>query len=125
SKTKEEHDVHLRLILELLKKEELYAKFSKCDFWLSKGFAVALAILITEASQSRQHDTLVRLPMDIRLKIDFGKSVDVIFVIEGGSGRVVTGVTVGISGIGERTVGSGITKTTTVSIDGDWICGTS
>ncbi|GJX37077.1 putative reverse transcriptase domain-containing protein [Tanacetum coccineum] len=35
SKTKEEHDVHLRLILELLKKEELYAKFSKCDFWLS------------------------------------------------------------------------------------------
>ncbi|GJS41908.1 putative reverse transcriptase domain-containing protein [Tanacetum coccineum] len=36
SKTKEEHDVYLRLILELLKKEELYAKFSKCDFWLSK-----------------------------------------------------------------------------------------
>ncbi|GJV99197.1 putative reverse transcriptase domain-containing protein [Tanacetum coccineum] len=35
-RTKEEHDVHLRLILELLKKEELYAKFSKCDFWLSK-----------------------------------------------------------------------------------------
>ncbi|GJS72509.1 putative reverse transcriptase domain-containing protein [Tanacetum coccineum] len=34
--TKEEHDVHLRLILELLKKEELYAKFSKCDFWLPK-----------------------------------------------------------------------------------------
>ncbi|GKD71261.1 hypothetical protein Tco_1325351 [Tanacetum coccineum] len=25
-----------QLILELLKKEELYAKFSKCDFWLSK-----------------------------------------------------------------------------------------
>ncbi|GJU37640.1 putative reverse transcriptase domain-containing protein [Tanacetum coccineum] len=36
SKTKEEHDAHLRLILELLKKEELHAKFSKCDFWLSK-----------------------------------------------------------------------------------------
>ncbi|GJX66218.1 putative reverse transcriptase domain-containing protein [Tanacetum coccineum] len=35
SKTKDEHDAHLRLILELLKKEELYAKFSKCDFWLS------------------------------------------------------------------------------------------
>ncbi|GJX79878.1 putative reverse transcriptase domain-containing protein [Tanacetum coccineum] len=34
--TKEEHDVHLRLILELLKKEELYAKFSKSDFWLLK-----------------------------------------------------------------------------------------
>ncbi|GKD86299.1 putative reverse transcriptase domain-containing protein, partial [Tanacetum coccineum] len=36
SKTKEEHDAQLRLILELLKKEELYAKFSKCNFWLSK-----------------------------------------------------------------------------------------
>ncbi|GKD16614.1 putative reverse transcriptase domain-containing protein [Tanacetum coccineum] len=36
SKTKEEHDAHLRLILEFLMKEELYTKFSKCDFWLSK-----------------------------------------------------------------------------------------
>ncbi|GJW88765.1 putative reverse transcriptase domain-containing protein [Tanacetum coccineum] len=27
---------HLKLILELLKKEELYAKFLKCEFWLSK-----------------------------------------------------------------------------------------
>ncbi|GJX80306.1 putative reverse transcriptase domain-containing protein [Tanacetum coccineum] len=34
--SKEEHAKHLKLILELLKKEELYAKFSKCDFWLSK-----------------------------------------------------------------------------------------
>ncbi|GKD16313.1 putative reverse transcriptase domain-containing protein [Tanacetum coccineum] len=33
---KEEHAEHLKLILELLKKEELYAKFSKCKFWLSK-----------------------------------------------------------------------------------------
>ncbi|GJT55453.1 hypothetical protein Tco_0990507 [Tanacetum coccineum] len=30
------HAEHLKLIMELLKKEELYAKFSKCDFWLSK-----------------------------------------------------------------------------------------
>ncbi|GKC39520.1 putative reverse transcriptase domain-containing protein [Tanacetum coccineum] len=36
NRTKEEHDAHRRLILELLKKEELYAKFSKCNFWLSK-----------------------------------------------------------------------------------------
>ncbi|GJR44156.1 putative reverse transcriptase domain-containing protein [Tanacetum coccineum] len=36
SKSKEEHAEHLKLILELLKKEELYAKFLKCDFWLSK-----------------------------------------------------------------------------------------
>ncbi|GJZ92083.1 putative reverse transcriptase domain-containing protein, partial [Tanacetum coccineum] len=36
SKSKEEHAEHIKLILELLKKEELYAKFSKCNFWLSK-----------------------------------------------------------------------------------------
>ncbi|GJU27929.1 putative reverse transcriptase domain-containing protein [Tanacetum coccineum] len=35
SRNKEEHVDHLRIILELLKKEELYAKFSKCDFWIS------------------------------------------------------------------------------------------
>ncbi|KAF5799660.1 putative nucleotidyltransferase, Ribonuclease H [Helianthus annuus] len=34
SKSQEEHEQHLRLILELLRKEQLYAKFSKCDFWL-------------------------------------------------------------------------------------------
>nr|GFB88837.1 putative reverse transcriptase domain-containing protein [Tanacetum cinerariifolium] len=34
SKNREEHDEHLRIILDLLKKEKLYAKFSKCDFWL-------------------------------------------------------------------------------------------
>ncbi|GJZ36911.1 putative reverse transcriptase domain-containing protein [Tanacetum coccineum] len=37
SKSEEEHAEHLKLILELLKKEELYAKFSKCEFWLSKS----------------------------------------------------------------------------------------
>ncbi|GKE40704.1 putative reverse transcriptase domain-containing protein [Tanacetum coccineum] len=31
---KEEHGKHLKITLELLKKERLYAKFSKCDFWL-------------------------------------------------------------------------------------------
>ncbi|KAJ0806053.1 putative nucleotidyltransferase, Ribonuclease H [Helianthus annuus] len=34
SKSQEEHEQHLRLILELLHKEQLYARFSKCDFWL-------------------------------------------------------------------------------------------
>ncbi|GJY56547.1 putative reverse transcriptase domain-containing protein [Tanacetum coccineum] len=34
--SRKEHEGHLKLILRLLKKEELYAKFSKCEFWLSK-----------------------------------------------------------------------------------------
>ncbi|GKC19489.1 retrotransposon protein, putative, ty3-gypsy subclass [Tanacetum coccineum] len=36
SKSRKDHEGHLKLILRLLKKEELYAKFSKCEFWLSK-----------------------------------------------------------------------------------------
>nr|GEY93006.1 reverse transcriptase domain-containing protein [Tanacetum cinerariifolium] len=35
SRNKEEHANHLRISLGLLRKEELYAKFSKCDFWIS------------------------------------------------------------------------------------------
>ncbi|GJR49301.1 hypothetical protein Tco_1399822 [Tanacetum coccineum] len=33
---KKEHEENLKAILELLKKEELYAKFSKCEFWIPK-----------------------------------------------------------------------------------------
>ncbi|GJV35388.1 putative reverse transcriptase domain-containing protein [Tanacetum coccineum] len=36
SKRRKEHEGHLKLILKLLKEEELYAKFSNCKFWLSK-----------------------------------------------------------------------------------------
>nr|GFA69452.1 putative reverse transcriptase domain-containing protein [Tanacetum cinerariifolium] len=36
SKDEKEHEEHLKAILELLKKEGLYAKFSKCEFWIPK-----------------------------------------------------------------------------------------
>ncbi|GKF52868.1 putative reverse transcriptase domain-containing protein [Tanacetum coccineum] len=37
SKNKKEHEKeHLKAVLELLKKEKLYAKFSKCEFWIPK-----------------------------------------------------------------------------------------
>ncbi|GJU69537.1 putative reverse transcriptase domain-containing protein [Tanacetum coccineum] len=36
SKDEREHEEHLKAILELLKKEKLYAKFSKCEFWIPK-----------------------------------------------------------------------------------------
>ena len=34
SKTDGEHEQHLRLVLEKLRQHQLYAKFSKCEFWL-------------------------------------------------------------------------------------------
>ena len=34
-----EHEDHLRIVLQLLRDHQLYAKFSKCEFWLTKvGF---------------------------------------------------------------------------------------
>jgi hypothetical protein len=36
SKTEEEHEKHIRLVLEKLRSNKLYAKFSKCEFWLTK-----------------------------------------------------------------------------------------
>ncbi|GKB91025.1 putative reverse transcriptase domain-containing protein, partial [Tanacetum coccineum] len=36
SKNKKEHEEHLKAVMELIKKEKLYAKFSKCEFWIPK-----------------------------------------------------------------------------------------
>ena len=36
SKDEEEHAEHLRLVLQKLRKHKLYAKFSKCEFWLKE-----------------------------------------------------------------------------------------
>ena len=35
SKTEEDHVRHLRIVLQRLREEKLYAKFSKCEFWLT------------------------------------------------------------------------------------------
>ena len=34
SKSKKEHEEHLRMVLEMLREKKFYAKFSKCEFWL-------------------------------------------------------------------------------------------
>jgi hypothetical protein len=36
SRNEEEHEEHLRLVLQKLREHQLYAKFSKCDFWLKE-----------------------------------------------------------------------------------------
>lgn len=44
SKTKVEHGQHLQLILELLKKEKLYSKFSKCEFRIREVNFIGLVV---------------------------------------------------------------------------------
>nr|GFA84652.1 putative reverse transcriptase domain-containing protein [Tanacetum cinerariifolium] len=36
SKSEEEHEQHLQIVLEILRQKKLYAKFSKCEFWLQQ-----------------------------------------------------------------------------------------
>ena len=36
SKLEEEHEDHLRIVLQALRNHQLYTKFSKCEFWLTK-----------------------------------------------------------------------------------------
>ena len=36
SKSPEEHEKHLKIVLQTLKENQLYAKFSKCEFWLDR-----------------------------------------------------------------------------------------
>jgi hypothetical protein len=36
SKIEEEHEKHLRMVLEKLRSNQLYTKFSKCEFWLTE-----------------------------------------------------------------------------------------
>nr|GEV62801.1 putative reverse transcriptase domain-containing protein [Tanacetum cinerariifolium] len=51
-RSEEEHAEHLELILEFLKKEELYAKFLKSEFWLSKELYSALILALPEGSEN-------------------------------------------------------------------------
>jgi hypothetical protein len=53
SKNEEEHDEHLRLVLQKLRKNQLYAKLSKCEFWLKK--VSFLGHIISEGGISMDH----------------------------------------------------------------------
>jgi hypothetical protein len=45
SKIGEDHEMHLRLVLEKLRTHQLYAKFNKCEFWLSEDAFLGHVIL--------------------------------------------------------------------------------
>nr|GEV59813.1 putative reverse transcriptase domain-containing protein [Tanacetum cinerariifolium] len=51
SKNEKEHEEHLKTILELLKEEKLYAKFSKCEFWIPKKLCSAPILALPEGNE--------------------------------------------------------------------------
>jgi hypothetical protein len=62
SKTEEEHEKRLRLILEKLRSNKLYAKFSKCEFWLTEvAFQIIYYLCQRSLSRSKQGKGCVKL----------------------------------------------------------------
>jgi hypothetical protein len=64
SKTKEEHEKHLRMVLEKLRSNQLYAKFSKCEFWLTEaaflGHVISASGILVDPS--KVEDVLNSMP---------------------------------------------------------------
>ncbi|GJR62464.1 putative reverse transcriptase domain-containing protein [Tanacetum coccineum] len=64
-KSEEEHEVHLETILDLLKKEKLYAKFSKCELWLKEvqflGHVVNRDGIHVDPSKGNEQDEAFRI----------------------------------------------------------------
>nr|GFB32092.1 putative reverse transcriptase domain, aspartic peptidase domain protein [Tanacetum cinerariifolium] len=46
SKSEEEHEQHLRIVLEILRQKKLHAKFSKCEFWLHEASKKGLGCVL-------------------------------------------------------------------------------
>ncbi|GKC05380.1 putative reverse transcriptase domain-containing protein [Tanacetum coccineum] len=65
SKTQEEHVEYLRLVFELLKKEKLYAKFSKCELWLNE-------VQFLDVINGNGIYVDPRKPLELRLRIGLG-----------------------------------------------------
>nr|GEW37096.1 retrotransposon protein, putative, Ty3-gypsy subclass [Tanacetum cinerariifolium] len=79
SKSKEEHEHHLRTVLQTLRQEKLYAKFFKCEFWLSShGYRASLRVkpdLISWIKEAQKEDneiwTIVKnLDKQVEFRLD-------------------------------------------------------
>ncbi|GKB88307.1 putative reverse transcriptase domain-containing protein [Tanacetum coccineum] len=69
SKNKKEHEEHLKAVLELLKKEKLYAKFSKCEFWIPKVTEHLMARSGTDLKMAKLHRSRFRHAKSIKFPL--------------------------------------------------------
>nr|GEV26049.1 putative reverse transcriptase domain-containing protein [Tanacetum cinerariifolium] len=81
SKNKEEHEKHLKLILELLKKEKLYAKFSKCEFWIPQVQFLGYVINSKGIYVTQQRSSQLKIGRLLRknVKFDWGEKEEAAF----------------------------------------------
>ncbi|GJS61655.1 putative reverse transcriptase domain-containing protein [Tanacetum coccineum] len=70
SKSEEEHERHLWIVLEILRQKKLYAKFSKCEFWLQQvaflGHIVSADGIIMDPSKVEAHHQLAETYLRLR-----------------------------------------------------------
>ena len=59
SGSKEDHEEHLRVILQILRENQLYAKFSKCQFWLDSVTFLGHVILAEGVSVDPQKNEAI------------------------------------------------------------------
>nr|GFB22240.1 putative reverse transcriptase domain-containing protein [Tanacetum cinerariifolium] len=94
--TKEDHENHLKLMLDLLRKEKLYAKFSKCEFWLQEEFSGELAHIdpIPPGIEEADFDLEEEICLVENLLLELGDSVFHIVLIPLGQGSfdVIVGI---------------------------------
>jgi hypothetical protein len=71
SKTEEEHEKHRRLVLEKLRSNQMYAKFTKCEFWLTEVTFLGHVIFVGGVSvdPSKVKDVLNWMPPTIASEI--------------------------------------------------------
>jgi hypothetical protein len=71
SKMEEEHEKHLRMVLEKLRSNQLYTKFSKCEFWLTEvaflGHVISAGGILVDPSKVK--DVLNWMPLTNALEI--------------------------------------------------------
>ncbi|GJW40554.1 retrotransposon protein, putative, ty3-gypsy subclass [Tanacetum coccineum] len=92
SKSEEEHERHLRIVLEILRQKKLYAKFSKCEFWLQQvaflGHIVSTDGIIMDPSKV---EAITKWPRPTTVTVAIEKGVSVGFQIYSDASKKVLG----------------------------------